>query len=166
MHKVRATIDTNIAPLGDLEARAAALSVEVTVVTVTDRELAAHSYARSLAALPRVLETAVWDESQFDSCVFADNNEVECFENVLKIISNGSFPKPTERENLSPRQRNQLRDAIIFFAHVRSRSQIFVTLDAKGFVRAGRKQKLESIYKTQIMTREEFMNYLASRAAI
>ena len=166
MHKVRATLDTNIAPLADLKARAAAANVEIAVVTATERELASHSYAESVTGVSRVLETAIWDESQFDNCVLAREEDVECFEDVLRVISNGSFPEPTGRGNLSPRQRNQLRDAIIFSAHVRDRREIFVTLDAKGFVRGGRKHKLESAYKTQIMTREEFMKYLASRAVI
>ena len=166
MNKTTATVDTNIAPLGDLVERAAEMNVEVAVATTTERELASHSYGESLAGVKRIMETAVWDESLFDNCVLAGEPEVDSFEDVLRIISNGSFPRPGDRGNLRPRQRNQLRDAMIFSAHVRERRDIFVTLDGKGFIRQGRKQKLEAAYKTQIMTLDEFMRYLTSRAAI
>ncbi len=166
MDKLRATFDTNIAPVTDLEAHAAASGVELAFVTVTARELAAHSYGEGTSTFERVLETAVWDESLFDNSVFAGEEEVDCFEDVLRTISNGSFPKPGARGNLTPREKNQLRDAIIFSAHVRERREIFVTLDTKGFIGGGRKQKLESTYKTRIMTRDEFVKYLESRDAI
>lgn len=166
MDKIRATLDTNIAPLEDLQTRADGANVELAFVTVTARELAAHSYGEDTTAVRRVLETAVLDESQFNNSVLAGDEEVDCFAAILQIVSNGSFPKPDERGSLSSRQRNQLRDAIIFAAHVRDRRDIFVTLDAKGFICGNRKHKLESTFDTRIMTRTEFFNYLESRAAI
>jgi hypothetical protein len=98
--------------------------------------------------------------------VFAGESEEDCFETVLRIISNGSFPKPNAREDLTQGERTQLRDAMIFCTHVREGRDIFVTLDTKAFLRDGRKERLESLYKTRIMTRQQFVEYLDSRAAI
>ena len=166
MDKLRATLDTNIAPLEGLDTRAAAVGIVTAVVTVTDRELESHSHGASLPPVERLIETAVWDESPWDSSVFAGEPEADCFETVLGIISNGSFPKPNAREGLTPGERTQLRDAMIFCTHVREGREIFVTLDTKAFVRGGRKERLESLYQTRIMTRQQFVEYLDSHAAI
>ncbi|HCU10563.1 MAG TPA: hypothetical protein DGB72_00375 [Gemmatimonadetes bacterium] len=166
MDKLRATLDTNIVPLEGLETRAATVGVATALATVTDRELESHSHGNTLPSVERLIETTVWDESPWDGSVFAGESEEDCFETVLRIISNGSFPKPNAREDLTQGERTQLRDAMIFCTHVREGRDIFVTLDTKAFLRDGRKERLESLYKTRIMTRQQFVEYLDSRAAI
>lgn len=92
MDNIRATLDTGIAPAGDLETLAAALGVNLAFASVSDRELASHSYAATQIGVGRVIETAIWDESEFDKSMFAGERDVDCFEDVLRVISNGSFP--------------------------------------------------------------------------
>jgi hypothetical protein len=79
-------------------------------------------------------------------------------ESILAIISKGSFPK--NREMLSAGERRQLCDAMIFEAHVRNCRDIFVTCDERAFVRDGRRQVLEEQFKTRILTRAEFTDFL------
>ncbi len=166
MDKLRATLDTNIAPLEGLETRAAAVGIVTAIVSVTDRELGSHSHRANLPPVERLTETAVWDESPWDGSAFAGEPDADCFETVLGIISNGSFPSPSAREKLTQGERTQLRDAMIFCTHVREGREIFVTLDTKAFIRDGRKERLESLYETQIITRQQFVEYLDSRAAV
>lgn len=49
-------------------------------------------------------------------------------------------------------------------AHVREKRDIFVTADSKHFIRHGRREKLEALCSTRIMTVEEFCEYMASNA--
>jgi hypothetical protein len=78
----------------------------------------------------------VWGEPPWGEFLWAGANEEKMsdLEAILKIISNGSFPKSGKRELLTDGQRNQLRDAIIFEAHVREKREIFVTTDRKAFL--------------------------------
>ena len=82
------------------------------------------------------------------------------FEDTLNAISNGSFPPQGKREKLSPGQKRQLRDAMVFVTHVRERHDIFVTDDASGFINDGRRKYLEGRSNTKILRSEELFDFL------
>ena len=85
----------------------------------------------------------------------ATEAERDLFEMVLVAITNGSFPKSGSRSTLKARQRNQLRDAMIFCTHVREGRDIFVTNDVKAFDSEGGEQRFRVntlAPQTKIMT--------------
>jgi len=131
---------------------------DVVIASVTERELGHGDTRLQVSGLGKVLEVAVWDESEWGNSVFggADNY----LEAIIQIISNGSFPKSGNRGQLTDGQRRQLRDAMILEAHAREGRQIFVTNDRRGFIDDGRRAKLQSLLKTRILTREELLKEL------
>jgi hypothetical protein len=155
---ISVTLDTNILPAEDLLAAVPSGDFEFAVVSVTDREVEASTGLVAPSSVNRVPETAVWGESIWDDAVWGGPSEGDCLERALVIIGDGSFPPPNRRDTLTDGERRQLRDAMIFCAHVRAQRQIFVTDDSRGFVRGGRRQQLEKSFGTRIMTRNEFIS--------
>lgn len=158
----RITLDTNV--LDDetegLTEAAQGNGFEFARVTVTDREVEDTPYQVHLIGLGEVAETTVWGESRWGEAVWAAGES--SLERILQIISNGSFPR--RRDSLGDGERRQLRDAMIFEAHIREARNIFVTKDHKAFIRDGRREKLEATFKTQIMVPEEFKALLQKAA--
>ena len=75
-------------------------------------------------------------------------------------------PKPGRRDNLTPGQRNQLRDATIFSTHVRDSRDIFVSDNKKAFGEEGseQRQRIAALApQTKIMTLPEFERYCQAR---
>lgn len=180
---IKITFDTNVLPIEDLDSLVKDKLVELSVVSVTSRELEKHSLAVELKKLNEITETAVWDESRWgqakwgsviyetaivgesrigESLVGSDK-EIDVFEKLLEIISSSSFPKPGKRGNLSSGERRQLRDAMILTTHIRDGRNIFVTEDVKGFIGRNNeiKKKIESLFKTRVMRKQEFLVYLS-----
>jgi len=131
--------------------------MQFAIVTVSDREIRDPKYRAQLKPLQKIHETAVWGEFDWDNAVWAAESSEDDLEVILDIISNQSFPK--NREKLSHGQLRQLRDALIFEAHVREGRDIFVSNDEKAFVKQGRRAKLQNRFKTQILTRQQFLDY-------
>ncbi len=156
----RVTIDTNILPADDFTELAKSRRWEIKIVSVTEREMGHGDRRLQVSGLGKVLERAVWDESEWDDCVFGVGDDF--LENIIQIISNGSFPKAGCRGQLSDGQSRQLRDAMILEAHAREEREIFVTNDRTGFIDDGRREKLQNLLKTRILTREEFLHELKS----
>ncbi|HZE87226.1 MAG TPA: hypothetical protein VE090_03385 [Methylomirabilota bacterium] len=179
---IKITLDTN--QLDDekvtvIHSYAKKLGFDVKTVTVTDREIE----GSSIKSLKNpVLETGVWDESQWDNFVWGGDSVNEAFvlgesklgsanlgsaesaslfELLLKTISNGSFPKLGKRDNLSAGERRLMRDVMIIEAHIREKRDIFVSDDKKAFIgKTGQARKtLEELGKTKIMTHDEFISY-------
>ena len=163
MNTVTITVDTNVLPMNDLLTAAAAPGYEFAVVTVTERELNTMPYFSAPSEVRRIPETMVWGESKWGQGIYGGKSDSECFEKVLSIISAGSFPSKTKRENLTSGQSRQLRDAMIFCVHIRERRDIFITNDEKGFVREGRRERLQADFATRIMTREEFLQEVSGK---
>ena len=103
-----------------------------------------------------ITESVVWGESRWGGAVWGSSESSDRLEAILRIISNGSFPRKGGRADLSRVQRRQLRDAMILEAHVRSGRDIFITNDETGFVNHGRREILETQCGTRIMTAKEF----------
>jgi hypothetical protein len=178
---VTVTVDTNAVDeetMRLLVAAARGLEIEFGAVTVTERELRGSDIALPQA---RVLETARWNESEWQQCtwarpirelfvigysaldeaVLASDEDCALFEETLRVISNGAFPKPGARGQLSAGQRRQFRDAMIFEAHVRAGRHIFLTNDRRGFIDGDRQLRLERIGRTRIMDVSDFVAYCA-----
>jgi copper chaperone CopZ len=151
------TFDTNTVDDEKVVEAARAAGFEITHVTVTDREIEQSDVVAASGSPAQVVEPFVLDESCLGSGVLASDSEAETLEKLLNIISNGSFPPAGHRDNLSPGQKRQLRDAMILSAHIREGREIFVTNDVKGFIRRGRRELLEREFGTRIMTSEEFL---------
>jgi hypothetical protein len=112
-----------------------------------------------------IAETAFVGESSVgDAPVVASEQTVNLLERLLEIIGDGSFPKRGERDHLTAAERRQLRDAMILEAHTRNDRDIFVTKDARGFIRYGRRAKLQRLCSTRIMTPDEFLAFCRNRA--
>ncbi len=152
--KLTLTIDTNTIDCLDEIKNYLPADVDIATTTVTTRELRGTSYISKLNSLPSIPEVGIWGEFNWGEAPWEGGAD-PFFEDVLKIISNGSFPKPGQRENLSKPELNQLRDAIIFSTHLREKRTIFVTNDKKAFISHNRREKLESKFSTKIVTEKE-----------
>ncbi len=152
------TLDTNVLPVNDLLESERSRDFDFAAVSVTERETEGSTLQVQLVRLTQVPETFFLGESILGKADLGSDDSASILESILAIISNGSFPK--NREMLSAGERRQLRDAMIFEAHVRNCRDIFVTCDERAFVRDGRRQVLEEQFKTRILTRTEFTDFL------
>ena len=151
------TLDTNIAPVERVTGAVPAADFDFAVISVTDRELSGSPVQVSVASIGRIPETWALGESVLGQAVLGGSSDADCFEEALAIISNNAFPKREERGNLTLGQRRQLRDAMIFCAHVRAHRDILLTNDARGFIDGSRRTILEERFNTKIMTADEFI---------
>lgn len=150
------TLDTNVVENEDLAEAAVAAGFEIVHTTITDRELAGSGIAPVAGRKAHVLETIVLGESPIGN-VLGSDADATCFETLLQVISDGAFPPIGKRDGLTPGQRKQLRDAMIFCAHSREKRTIFVTNDKRGFIDGGRRDFLQKQFNTKILTGEEFL---------
>jgi len=151
---MKVTLDTNVLPADDLIASVLPGLFEFSIVSVTDREMGGSETQVNISNIP---ETMVLGESCLGQAVLGDSADASCLEFCLKIISDSGFPPPDKRDKLTSGERRQLRDAMIFCAHLRNGGKIFVTNDEKGFINDDRRVKLENVLYTRIMTRDEFL---------
>jgi hypothetical protein len=165
------TVDTNQLDAPRIERIRSAIRVpfELACISVTTRKRGEMTLVSDLVSVP---ETMVWgesrwgegvwggpipellvlDESPLGDAILGDDGHVDVFETALRVISAGSFPPPGSREFLTAGQRRQLRDAMIFEAHARARRHVLVTADARGFINDGRRETLEALGRTRIVT--------------
>ncbi len=113
---------------------------------------------RPLSAPRQLVEGCLLGESLLGQFVLWPPGSGARFEQVLHLMSNGSFPKPGQRDDLTNPQRNQLRDAHHLMTHAHAGGAIFITEDTTGFGRPGSplRHALEALCSTQIMTPDEF----------
>jgi hypothetical protein len=179
--ELRVTLDTKVLDSQGLETLSHAANdqpIEIAVVTVSERES-----GRPFVEFRTLLEGAVWDESEWrravgsgpiketllldesrlGGAVLGSDTRADLLDSILTIITNGSFPKRGERDQLSDPQRRQLRDAMILEAHARHQRDIFVTKDERGFIRNGRRAQLEQLRATRILTNDELLDICRRR---
>jgi hypothetical protein len=175
------TLDTNLIDsvrIDQLSERLEGTPHELAFVSVTERE---RGFEIGFAGR-KVVETAVWGESPWGSLwggpqpapfvigesmlapdgarrydVLGDDGDAVLFEASLVIIGNGSFPGVGEREQLTDGQRRQLRDAMIYTAHVRERRHVLVSNDQRAYVNYGKRERLENLGATKIRTSAELI---------
>jgi hypothetical protein len=152
------TLDTNVADRLEVIEAAQRHGLEIAVVSVTDREMRQSAYCSGVDV--RVIESIVFGESEFGQMVLGFEGESALLEQGLQIIGNGSFPKPGSRDHLTAGQRRQLRDTMILVTHGRARRDILVSNDTRAFLRHGRREALESLVGTRIMTSAEFLQWV------
>ena len=152
------TLDTNLVDDQHLLVAACAAGFQVAHTTVTDRELSGSGVTAVDGRRAALYETGVVGESIVGLFVVGSKAEAVNFEELLEIISCGSFPRGEKRKNLTEGQRRQVRDAMIFCTHAREKRDIFVTNDQKGFINDGRREFLEQRFGTTIRTAEEFFS--------
>lgn len=116
--------------------------------------------ARYARAVP---ETMVIDESPLDGSVLGAPDSPATLHAILTVVSNHAFPR--QRVEMTKGQRRQLRDAMALEAHARDRRDVFVSEDVTAFVRHGRRDKLERLCQTRILTVDEFCASVATLAA-
>jgi len=153
---IKVTLDTDVLPADDLLEAARGLDCEFAAVSVTDREVEGTSFAAHVGPIGSVHETALFGEARFGSAVFGSQKSDETLGEILRIIGTGSFPQL--RANLSEGQLHQLRDALILEAHIREQRDIFITGDARAFIRHGKREELRAAFGVRILTRVEFLN--------
>lgn len=159
------TVDTNILPLDDLTPLAYSAGYTLGVISTTLRELDGTDLIEAARKLTQTPEIAMFGESFWDA-VLGDVEHASDFDEILHVITSGSFPPPNGRDNLTPPQRNQLRDALILEAHIRSGNRIFVTQDAKGYIKHGKRAEFEQKFGIVIFNRGEFITHCQSAASV
>jgi len=159
------TLDTNLVDDERVATAARTAGFDIMHTTVTDRELDGSGVAAVADRKAEIVEALVLGESAVGASVLGSDSDAINFENLLKVISNGAFPAMGKRENLSTGQRRQMRDAIIFCAHIREKRCVFVTNDKKGFIDDGRRELLEGKFGTRILTGDEFLQLCSSKNA-
>jgi len=171
------TLDTNqIDEVSVADIRAVIdVPYQLAVVSVTKREGGTFVVAL-LDSLEQFPETGVWGESCWDEAVWGGSVAETLvlgesplpavlggahvdLEDLLRVISNGSFPPLGKRDVLTGGQRNQLRDAMILQAHSRDRRHVLISNDDKAFRKNGRRERLEALCQTRIMNRAEFNSF-------
>jgi len=180
------TLDTNVLDqraLDELRAEIGPFPCEIAIVTVTERERGDDLI--SLVGIDSsITEVGVWGESTWGNALWGgavreafvpDESRVgsdaviggptvgQFFEPALAIIAGNSFPPVGQRDELSPGHRRQLRDAMIFDAHARAPRHVLVTNDARGFINDGRRDQLERLGQTRILTLPEFLDLARAR---
>jgi hypothetical protein len=172
------TLDTNCIDNADLRAKATEVGAELVAFSVSRNETSGSSFSVHLTALSVLPEQAVWKDGVWADGVWADrlwksgpdvayvredDSHVvgDPFEDILGVVSNGSFPPPNARTDLSDGQRNQYRDAFILALHAQHRRDIFVSADKKAFISGARRERLEHMLGTRIRTPEETVTLLS-----
>jgi len=148
------TFDSTTKPNNPVVLAAVAGGWGVAFASVSLREAKGTDFEVDLKKHNCVAELAVWGESSWDKARWGDEVSSDQLEKILAIISSGSFPK--NRSNLSKGQLHQLRDAMILEAHRADRRTLFVTGDATAFINNNRREQLQVLLTTRILSTSEF----------
>ncbi len=156
--RLKITLDTNTLPLERALDALGNRPADLAVTSVTAREVHGTRWAPELHSLDVVPEMWVMDETPLDMGALASQSDADLFEATIAIITNGAFPRQGSRENLTPQQTRQMRDAMIFCTHVREGRDIFVTNDVTAFGEEGsvQCQRFAALSSTRVMTLAEF----------
>jgi hypothetical protein len=157
-------VDTNYLDghyLACLAALASHQEIAFQVVTVTERErgldvkgmFAAHGL--SVDVVPGLTVLGEW---RLGEDALPREGTPERLEETLAIISGGSFPPRGKRGDLTPGQRRQHRDAIVLASHVDREGDVLLTRDRKTFINNGRRERLETLWSTRIVTLGELVD--------
>jgi hypothetical protein len=144
------TLDTSVFPrkhqrqeYDELIAQGRRRGFSFGVVFLTKREAYDSSFQEYMAGLDTIFTSGlVGPDAIVGEFVFASDDFAARFEEILSRITNGSFPK--DRSSLTKTERGQLRDALIFEAHVREKRDIFISKDRKAFINHGRRDCLQT----------------------
>jgi len=155
------TFDTDVLAEASVVAKVSKRKLDIAIVSVTGRESGSTRFMttlKSIDGLEIIPETMIWGESKWGESKLGSQESSERLEKILFVIASGSFPK--DRSSLSERQTRQLRDAMIFQAHVKAGRDMFISNDRKAYINHGKRDKLENIFQTRVMDVSEFSAYL------
>lgn len=174
---LKLTIDTTSVDDADLRDAADAAGAELAVFAVTRREVAGTRFAehvRVISVLPEqsmfvdgLFVDGFWSERFWVSgpkVAYRQRSGLEVvgdpFEEVLAVISSGSFPRPGMRIGLAEGQQHQFRDAMILSLHTQHRRDVFVSADRRAYFKHGKREALESMLGTRIRDPAEAIKLL------
>ena len=160
MDTIRVFVDTNIFPTDKLARSFGDKKIKYVFSSVTEREMSGTDFLETLAGKGKVLETSVWDESCWNESVWG--SEDTALEEILEIISTGSFPVIGKRDFLTNGEIRQLRDAMILETVIRDGYKIFLSNDKRAFIGNEKNNKrniLEDKFDIKIFTEEEYVNF-------
>lgn len=153
---VTITLDTNMLDDDSIERIRRACEAREIVPDIRSVSVNYRERGRPLQTeLPRLMEIFRLDETPLGSGVLASEADVERSDEILRIISNGSFPPRGQRGSLTAPQLRQMRDAMSYEAHLRASRDVFITADLRGFVNHGRRERLEALGPTRIIAARE-----------
>lgn len=151
------TVDTNVLPLESLARKALEKGYRIFLACTSDREADGCIGILPGVEIMRIPGPVVWGETRVeDQAFWALDGDSARFDRLLEVISSGGFPRTGAKAPLTKGQHRQLRDAMVFFAHIRAGHSIFVSNDTKGFINCGRRKLLEAEFATRILTTAEF----------
>ena len=104
----------------------------------------------------RVPESAVLGEWRAGEAAAGSKESRPILEQILEIVGSRGFPPVGARDELSIGNRRHLRDAMILEAHTRDGRDVLVTENTKDFIKGDRREVLQQLCRTQIMTVTEF----------
>ncbi len=153
---LRVTLDTGtITHRPRIDEACAGLDVELDYTTVTDRETEGWPSATTGS---QVRESAVLGEWRAGVAAAGSEESGPMLEQVLQIFSSGGFPPLGSplREALSEGNHHHLLDAMILEAHVREGRDVLVTENTTEFITGDRREVLQQLCRTKILTVAEF----------
>lgn len=180
---ITVTFDTNILichenNIDELFSYLSACNVDISWTSVSVREVKkGTTVAKFIESTASVPESAIWGETpwgtgryggptkevlvlgegELGKARLGGENADNVLEFILKVTTNGSFPKKGKRGSLTKSQRNQLRDALVLEAHHHAERNVFVTNDKAFFGKDDKiRGRLESTLKTKILSLAEF----------
>lgn len=142
-------------------ARTLPMAVEFATISVSDRERGEHETKPK--NIPTIPETVVIGESSWGQAVLGSESGARTYEQIRAIISSGSYTPPEGDELPHDGHRHQVRDAMALSDHVREGRDVFLTTDARAFINHGRREQLEALCSTKIMTPAEFIGWCAEQ---
>jgi hypothetical protein len=129
MNTVTADISANLKKLKKLESKGLISIFQIKIETPSPRT-------------KHILPTAVWDQTNFDECVFGSEESSNVFEKIKKIIGN-----------------HHIKDAMHLADHIRDQRDYFITEDT-DILKC--KEILESEFENlKIFTPHELETYLS-----
>lgn len=91
--KILVTLETSVlnhSEMSKIEQAVQGLPIELFHTSVTQREFEGTDFK---VLGQRLVETGVWDESRWDQSLWGDASTANLFEDILKIMSEGAFPR-------------------------------------------------------------------------
>ena len=153
------TLDTNIDEQNHsvLLVRASRHGYTFAYAVTSLNEVEGTSFEEGVRSSLRVPDIGRWGELRWDESRWPNEASIVRLLAIEKIIAGGPLPEV----GLTDGQINQRRDAAILEAHVAAGRDVFLTLDRKAFISHGRREQLETLLQTRILTIQEFELELA-----
>jgi hypothetical protein len=162
---LKVTLDTGCSEDPVLVEALRQLGADVAITSTTASEINGSSFSDVFHGLDRKTGPGGWGLNWGEcwgggnSVDYLDRDGVphhgNPFVEILEVISNGGVKLPKDWDTLTKRQCNLIHDAMILSTHVQHQRDLFVTDDYRAFVNADRRETLERMFPTKILTLKE-----------